>query len=388
MTTTWRIPGCPEPPDWQVDVEGLRATFPWLEPLAACPQDPIFHAEGDVLTHLGMVLRELAALTAYRELSEEDRHVLFAATLLHDIAKPDCTRVEEDGRVRSPGHAVKGVYKARRILTDDPAFAPYGTPFAIREQILALVRWHGLPGNYLEKPDPERAVLLAAVTARMDLLTILAEADHRGRIVAISGEDTFTRIGLFPEFCQDCGVWDGPRVFANDHSRFHYFRTPAAHPTLELFDDSRCEVTVLSGLPGSGKDHWLEENTAGREVISLDRLRDELDVAPTDDQSEVVAAAYDQARALLRRGEPFVWNATNVTRMLRGKMIDLADAYKARVRIVYLEPPIPLIRERNAGRARKVPPRVWERLFDKLDVPTEAEAHVVEVMADSAEVAP
>jgi predicted kinase len=137
-------------------------------------------------------------------------------------------------------------------------------------------------------------------------------------------------------------------------------------------------VTVLSGLPASGKDTWVRENAGGREVISLDDIRQELEVDPTDDQSQVVAAAYDRAKALLRRGEPFVWNATNVSRVLRGKVIDLCAAYKARVRVVYLEPPIPLIRERNAGRAKKVPKRVWERLFDKLDVPTLAEAQAVE----------
>ena len=91
-----------------------------------------------------------------------------------------------------------------------------------------------------------------------------------------------------------------------------------------------------------------------------------------------VAEAYDRAKALLRKSEPFVWNATNVSRVLREKVINLCTAYKARVRVVYFEPPIPVIRERNAGRAKKVPARVWERLFDKLDVPTEAEAHFVE----------
>jgi hypothetical protein len=33
---------------------------------------------------------------------------------------------------------------------------------------------------------------------------------------------------------------------------------------------------------------------------------------------------------------------------------------------------------RNGARVKKVPVRVWERLFDKLDVPTETEAHAVE----------
>lgn len=367
------MPGCPEPPEWRVDMDALCDLHPWLTPLGDCPQDPVFHAEGDVLTHLGMVLSELAALPAFRELPEPDRHVLFAGALLHDVAKPECTRTDEGGRVRSPGHAVKGVYKARRILTDEVF-----TPFEEREQVLALVRWHGLPANYLDKPDPQRAVILTSLTARMDLLTLLAEADHRGRIVATADDDTITRVALFPDFCRECEAWDGPRAFANDASRVHYFRTPGEHPTLHLFDDSRCEVTVLSGLPGSGKDTWVRENAGGREVISLDDIRRELDVDPGDDQSAVVLAAYDRAKALLRRGEPFVWNATNVSRVLRGKVIDLCHAYKARVRVAYLEPPVPLIRSRNAGRARRVPERVWERLFDKLDVPTPAEAHAVE----------
>ena len=378
MDDLWRIPGCPEPPDFRVDMAALCEVFPWLEPLGECPQDPIFHAEGDVLTHMGMVLAELAALPAFRELSEADRHIAFAGTLLHDIAKPECTKIEDDGRVRSPGHAVKGVYKARRILTDDPAFAPFGTPFAVREQILGLVRWHGLPGNYLEKPGPLRATILAALTARMDLLAIVAEADHRGRIVADSNDDTFTRLGLFPSFCEECGVWNGPREFASDHARFTYFRTPTAHPTLDLFDDTKSEVTILSGLPGCGKDTWLKDPAAACEVISLDQIRGELDVDPADNQSAVVLAAYERAKAFLRKGTPFVWNATNVSRVLRGKVIDLCAAYKARVRVVYLEPPIPLVRERNVGREKQVPQRVWERLFDKLDVPTVAECHTVE----------
>jgi predicted kinase len=214
----------------------------------------------------------------------------------------------------------------------------------------------------------------------MDLLAILAEADHRGRIVAVTGDDTFTRLGLFPDFCRDCEVLEGPRAFANDHSRFTYFRTPTAHPTLNLFDDTKAEVVVLSGLPGAGKDSWLAGHGGERELISLDQIRAELDVDPAENQSGVVAAAYDRAKEFLRKGTPFAWNATNVSRVLRGKVIDLCAAYKARVRVVYLEPPVPTIRERNAVRKKKVPARVWERLFDKLDVPTEAECHAVEYL--------
>jgi predicted kinase len=71
-----------------------------------------------------------------------------------------------------------------------------------------------------------------------------------------------------------------------------------------------------------------------------------------------------------------------VSRILRDKVISLSAAYKARVRVVYLEPPIRLIRSRNGGRVKRVPGRVWERLFDKLDVPTLAECHEVEHLVD------
>lgn len=378
MSPAWKCPGCPEPPDWRVDLSKLLATFPWLRPLGDCPQDPFYHAEGDVLTHLGMVLTELAKLPAFRELPEADRHLVFAGTLLHDISKPECTRIEEDGRIRSPGHAVKGVYKARRILADDPAFGPLGTPFELREQILGLVRWHGLPANYLDKRHAGRDVIRARFSVRFDLLTILAEADHRGRVNKAVPDDTMDRIGLFPDFCREWECFDTPREFANDHSRFSYFRSETAHPTLHLFDDTRCEVTVLCGLPGSGKSTWIAQHMADAEVVSLDDIREELDVEPDDNQLAVVVTAYERAKELLRRGQGFVWNATNVSRLLRGRVIDVAAAYKARVRVVYLEPPIPLIRERNRGRAKHVPERVWDRMFDKLDMPTVAEAHRVE----------
>ena len=59
-------------------------------------------------------------------------------------------------------------------------------------------------------------------------------------------------------------------------------------------------------------------------------------------------------------------------------MIDLAAAYRARARVVDPEPPVPVVRARNRGRRRVVPERVWERLFDRLDVPTPAEGHAVE----------
>jgi predicted kinase len=140
-------------------------------------------------------------------------------------------------------------------------------------------------------------------------------------------------------------------------------------------DDTRLEVTVMSGLPGAGKDRWIATCARDLPVVSLDDLRAELDVDPDDDQGSVVKAAYERARQHLRSATPFVWNATNVSRVLRQRVIDFVADYRARVRVVYVEAPAGRMFDRNRGRPQPVPPHVIDRLIRRWTVPTPREAH-------------
>src|SRR5919205_148963 len=96
----WSLPGCPAPPNWSLDWAELLACYPWLHELAGTPQDPRYHAEGDVLTHTRMVAEALVELPAWRELAPVTHAVLFGAALLHDVAKPICTEIDAHGRIR------------------------------------------------------------------------------------------------------------------------------------------------------------------------------------------------------------------------------------------------------------------------------------------------
>jgi predicted kinase len=96
----------------------------------------------------------------------------------------------------------------------------------------------------------------------------------------------------------------------------------------------------------------------------------------------VVRAARELAKDHLRARRSFVWNATNVTRRLRTPLVELFAAYGARVRIVYVEPPLDDLRARNRRRRDAVPGEVIERLLDKLDFPDITEAHAVEHVVD------
>jgi predicted kinase len=136
-------------------------------------------------------------------------------------------------------------------------------------------------------------------------------------------------------------------------------------------------VTLMSGLPGAGKDTWLHEHAPELPIISLDRLRDHMGIAPTDNQGPVIAQAKELAREYLREGRDFAWNATNIARQLRGSLIDLFANYNARVRIVYVEVAWDDLLRRNQTRDEPVPVNVLCKLAQKLDVPDLTEAHEV-----------
>jgi predicted kinase len=365
------LPPCPTPPDFRVDWDEYDANYPWIRALRGCPQDPIHHAEGDVWIHTRMVCTELAALPAWRELAPEDRRVLFTAALLHDVAKPECTRTDADGRITSRGHSRRGSIFARRVLWQD------AVPFVLRERVAGLIRWHQAPYFLIERPDARRLAIEISQTTRCDHLAFLAEADVRGRICA-DRQRLLDNVALFAEHCRDEGCLSEARRFASEHARFLYFQQPERHPDAPAHADFRAEVVLLSGLPGAGKDHHIREHFADWEVIALDEVRAELDVEPTDGQGEVIDHARRLAREHLRAGRSFVWNATNLSRQLRGGLVRLFAGYGARIRIVYLEVPEATLRCQNRARTAVVPEKVIARLLDRWEIPDSTEAHSVE----------
>ena len=145
-------------------------------------------------------------------------------------------------------------------------------------------------------------------------------------------------------------------------------------PTAKGKSLARCEMVLMSGLPGSGKDHWIAHNL-DLPVISLDALRDELDLPSTGNQGAVIQAAREQAREHLRRAQSFVWNATSLTRDLRGRSIDLAASYNARVRIVFLDTAHKRLMRQNRERERQVPAHAIEKMTRLWDPPDLSEAH-------------
>jgi predicted kinase len=363
--------------EWKLSINKewthLEQAFDWVADMRHVPQDPVHHGEGNVAIHTQKVLEALTSLDGYQQLTPQKQEVLWTAALLHDVEKRSTTVEEADGRISSRGHARRGEFTARRIL-----FEQVPAPFAIREEIAALVRYHGLPLWAMDRQNPAKAVIEASLRVDLRLLSLLARADALGRICA-DQNDLLERIAFFEALCDEQQCWSAPRKFPSDLARFTYFHKEESYPDYEPFDDLKGTVVMVAGLPGMGKDTYLRKFYPGLPVVSLDNIRREHNLAPSDTAATgwVVQAAKEQAKIYLRKGESFAWNATNITRQMRTQWIDLFSTYKARVKLVYVEVPYDTWLQQNDVRDYPVARVVLSRLLDKLEVPGAEEAHEV-----------
>lgn len=351
--------------------EDIHHQFDWIRDMEGVIQDPIYHAEGDVAIHTKMVVEALSSLPAYEKLNEQDQEILFAVALLHDVEKRSTTVIEDDGRITSKGHARKGEYSARTIL-----YKQATAPFIIREQIAKIVRYHGLPIWLLEKQDPLKALVQASLEVNTEFLYLFAKADILGRICEDQNE-MLERVELFKEFCLEHNCFGKPRHFESDLARFHYFNKEDTYINYIPFETADFEVILLSALPGSGKDTFINKELSDYPIVSLDQIRRENGYSPADKKAtgRVIQAAKEQAKSYLRKHCTFVWNATNLSKKIRVQLIDLFVSYGAKVKIVYIEVPYKQLCVQNKNRTYVVPQKVIERMIAKLEIPSLTEAH-------------
>lgn len=353
----------------------LEQSFYWVREMQHVPQDPLHHAEGNVAIHTQMVLDALVSQPAYQTLSPQDQEILWAAALLHDVEKRSTTVIELDGRITSAGHARKGEGTTRQIL-----YKEIVTPFHIREQIAKLVKYHSLPLWLLDRRDPLRIIIHASLQVNTQHLALLARADMIGRVAPDTAELLY-RIDCFEEYCKEQQCWGTPWPFTNAQARMHYLQKEDAAPGYVPYKAPATSVVIMSGLPGAGKDTYVKKHypQPDRVIISLDDLRRQMKISPTDKSGtgKVVQAAKEQARRYLRDKQPFVWNATNTTQQMRVQLISLCMQYDAAVTVVYVEVPYEELFRQNSNREAIVPYNTMQKLINKLEIPDITEAHEV-----------
>jgi predicted kinase len=365
---------CPTPERPGYDWAACCDVFPRLVALETTPQSATYHAEGNVGIHTRMVLDALLDSAWFKTGDQTRRETLFLAALLHDICKPETTVVDPvSGDLSQPGHSRRGAIDARAMLWRAVV------PFSSREAICRIIAAHQVPFFAFDSRRGESPEFIARkLSWELDLrdLVCVARADMQGR-VCVDRQDRLDDIALFEQLAQEDGCWGTPRATATPHTRLMAARGMAVHLDTPLFQPAGSAVTVLSGLPASGKDTWVATHAKGLPVVSFDDAKATLGLKHGENDGMAAHFAIDKAKDLLRKHEPFVWNATHLSDQMRAKTLDLLFAYDADVRLIYLEAPSQVVFQRNARRDTTLTQRDLERMLHRWEVPLPWEAHIV-----------
>lgn len=348
----------------------LYTNYDWIKTMESCPQDPRWHGEGNVLNHTKMVLTEMLKLDKFQELNDHEKLILTVSAIMHDIGKVETTRIEEDG-IHAPRHAIRGSVMARKILWK------LGVEFSTREIICNLIKFHMKPSHMFDNNNYDRKIVEIASSVKCRYLGILCNSDALGRI-ANDLKEAEQKVLMFEERSKELKCFDNPYKFHNDHTRVQYFNKQNKNLTDAIYDDTSFTVTMMSGLPASGKDYWIQKNIPDQPMISLDEIRNRIGVGPEENQAPVIRDAKEQAKKLLGKKISFVYNATNLSRDLRSQSLALMRPYNPYIKIVYVEVPQSIQADRNAKRKEtKVPDYAIDDMLNRWEIPDLTEAHEI-----------
>ena len=121
-------------------------------------------------------------------------------------------------------------------------------------------------------------------------------------------------------------------------------------------------LVVLSGLPGSGKSYFCRRLASRYPLARLesDALRKALFGQPTysaEESRHLFSACHLVLSRLLARGIAAILDATNLREAHRRQVYRVADKHKAKIVLVHLQAPLPVVHERLEARAKGLHPQ-------------------------------
>jgi predicted kinase len=122
------------------------------------------------------------------------------------------------------------------------------------------------------------------------------------------------------------------------------------------------ELTVLVGLPGSGKSTWAKRNLPQHVYISPDEIRYEKFEVQFDQKVEpqVWQIALALVEGNLKLNRPVVFDATNLTPKRREFLVEIGQRHGAFLRAVLVNTPLSRCLKQNRTR------RSFEHVPDRL----------------------
>jgi len=390
-------------------IEVLGGSIDLLYSLKDTEQDSLWHAEGNVYIHTGMVLDEL-----YQILSNEASHILglqrqalVLAALLHDIAKPIRTRAYEvDGmqRIGAPMHAYYGAsYLAFKLPGLELEFETIWS-------ILTLVAEHHTPKILVVKNKPKSEYLLHSRQVSTELVYWLELADVRGRKCPdpdyqlqcleeyrmfaeeydIWGVESDIRSSLLPSL-ENLSSRAQNYIYGHAVKQLETGKITQAEEAIATtyeYRDKHSRLVILCGPSASGKSTFISKNYPAFTTISLDELREKFnhDRGSQKNKGKIIQYAKEQLREELRNKRDVIWDATNLRQDFRSIISTIGQNYHALVTLVVFIVPEATLFQNNKAREHSVPMAVLQTQIERYQMPMLFEAHQLCVVDKSGSV--
>lgn len=344
-------------------------SIPEFLALKKCEQSKKWHMEGNAYEHTVKCVEQAGIIG--KKTSNYYERMLIMAALFHDIGKC-CTTIFKNNDWHSYGHEVEGEKITRRILWDEP--------FYEREAICTAVRWHmERCGMSKCKDVPKKICKLkfeVGDTLYFKLLCHLMECDLAGSIPSDKSTidtdkliiDTISILGR-NEFDKD---FIANKLFIGDTE----YKRHILNGEPLFAKKERPIINVFIGLPGAGKDTYIEKHCLNDAVVLCrDDIRAELGlckkgekiVASPEDEDEVTEIFYERLKEATDAGKDVIINNINLKKSYR-------QAYRKQVskdyKWVYTYIEAPRLIYNIKRREGQINEEVFYKMIDKFDWPT------------------
>lgn len=322
-----------------------------------------WHKEGDPLKHTLRVANEMHRrinTPEYAHFNEGDKRVLMVAALCHDLGKiPTTYWDEKNNDWACKNHGAEGERMTRDML--------FNEPIAFREEVCWLVRKHMIFHYFLmkgtEQEQKERLKELSRGQSTIEKLLLLNICDMTGSINEDNNEATINeRKKRIADMADEVLCYDSPAP--------------------ELHDRDNFKAYIMIGLPGSGKNTWIERNLPDTvNSICRDDIREEIAygnvigrklLLSKKDEDLVTRVVNERIELMCKRKMDFVINQTSLKRKYRDDLKETIRKHgNPKIIYVYVEPPS--LDDCHARRIGEIDWAIIQRMWNGFDFPDKSE---------------
>lgn len=356
-----------------------------VQRLKDTPQNPRYHAEGNVYNHTQLVLDQYFQYAEKNSLSQSEKVIYYWAAVLHDLGKIEVTRWEW-GRWRASGHEEAGVSLARDILIGRAEVS-----VEERHAILQLVRWHHIPLRWgLQQRDLQDYILLGT-QVNLRMLGLFGSFDLKGRAC----EDREKVLQLSDQFQEKIvpQVMDilGPfkdlqkkyRSLDQRHQDALWTAFTNGEPELlqqllKMKIEKRIEKTALCvmtiGTPRAGKSHYVEQKFSHYYRMDSDTLISERSAKVSLEQFK------KEISFQLEKQSCVVIDGTNLDVPLRQQLANHIRHTGAHLKYVFFERSLSQINVQNRLSSAPIDESKIQEAYKALHFPHPWEANQLEIV--------